>query len=838
MENQQIQPKKKMLPVWELIENSWKFYKTNFRKLWLLFLLGGLGNMGARFSYSGSSSNSGNIFGHISILMWVVIIVVVLIVGVFLFLSKIALFKSISDVHKGQYIGIKDAYKKGMHLFWPFVLIQIIFSVVIFGSFALLIVPGIILYGYLLFSQIQFFDEDKRNFNALLGSWALVKNYWWAVVWRLIVISILIGLLCGLCIGIPLVATVILGILLAKISIAIGIILGAIVAIALLAFIFLFFEPFAIIILFQLYFNLKDVRGPNLAENAAIGLHRKRKLIALIIIAVLAIIPFYFVGKAIDQKILQWQKDATTMALPSNVIVPTHGSFTFENPSAEYTIDYPTSWVTNGQKITSPNYSNIVLFQPWSLVNTVSPNNSSTTAPQENIEIIAGSLPSNITTLDGEQKNILSILSSESNHLRQESVLGVSSTTVAGLPAAQINYIEQDVTTDPETGATTTDEFEGLVTLLIKGNYYYVLSYFNDKSAYDADLPVMQSMLNSWYLQYVQKIVGDSYQYDNPDYGIRMLYPKSWIQTDAVTPQAGDIAGFGSPDYDSQGIWTSTQSFGVNIVNYGGSLDSFENGFAHGNFIRGAQNFSVQQMTPISLLGNKGDLISYTYELDGQMLQRSVAVTIESGRKYEIIFNNLPSENPILQTAISSFELYQPSMVDLTVPATTSTNRQYGYSISVPTTWTDGGPDLVNSIVDGYALPVTASSSYSANFSISLVDDSNAFSSNPITVEEYRNQALAFWKKSSSYNDFNLVSIGTTTVDGYPAAYFVGSYLDNNQNDFKAGTVGFSEIPIYAKQTFVDRYGIIRWFSFIDDKNNFLELLPFTDNVIQTVQLR
>lgn len=325
MENTQAEVKKRMASVDILIENAWKFYKTNFKKLWPLFLLGGIGNsLSLRFNYSGSSTGFGNIFSHISMPLLVSVIISLLAIVLLLYISKLALLKSISDVHKGQYVGCKDAYSKATRLFWPFILVNIIFAAALFGASLLLVVPGIILYGYLLFYQIEFFDGDKRNFKALLGSWALVKKYWWAVVGRLLLVSVCIFLVIFAFVIAAVIAGVIGWLVLTKVSLVLGIVWGSILAIAFLAFIFLFVEPLALIIMFEIYFNLKDTRASEVLENPATDLHRKRKIIASIIIGAVAIVPLVYLQVVLVNRL---QKAQTEIPVSTGLYHSDIGSF-------------------------------------------------------------------------------------------------------------------------------------------------------------------------------------------------------------------------------------------------------------------------------------------------------------------------------------------------------------------------------------------------------------------------------------------------------------------------------------------------------------------------------
>ena len=117
-----------------------------------------------------------NIFSNIPTWVWVLAGILITAISIFLFISKIALLKGISDTNKGQFVGVRDSYKKSFAIFWSFILIGIISSWSIMGAMVLLIIPGIILSVYLSFSIFELVDKQKKGFQALLGSWALVKG--------------------------------------------------------------------------------------------------------------------------------------------------------------------------------------------------------------------------------------------------------------------------------------------------------------------------------------------------------------------------------------------------------------------------------------------------------------------------------------------------------------------------------------------------------------------------------------------------------------------------------------------------------------------------------------
>jgi len=299
MEDINIQAKKDFLNSKEILKRARKFYKDNFKKLWPLYILGGLGSM----SFSGQNSNGdnstnsvpstySNIFSSIPWWAWTLIGILLTVIFIFLFISKISLLKSISDAHKGQFLGVKDSYKKGFAIFWSFILIGIMISLSVCGATVLLVIPGIILSVYLSFSIFELVDKKKKGFQALLGSWSLIRGYWWALVGKSAMIGLrilLIGLLYFLAILIPVLILVVPGIIFHITALTVvGISLG-ILAYLIISFVFL--TPLSIIAVFELYYNFCDVRESDVIADEILDKKRKRKLvISMAIAAVVAVL--------------------------------------------------------------------------------------------------------------------------------------------------------------------------------------------------------------------------------------------------------------------------------------------------------------------------------------------------------------------------------------------------------------------------------------------------------------------------------------------------------------------------------------------------------------------
>ncbi|MCA9359849.1 hypothetical protein KC850_02300 [Candidatus Kaiserbacteria bacterium] len=126
----------------------------------------------------------------------------VAIVGYFLILVAILYIVSFSAEREVSFQeALVFARKNILSFFW----LNIVSSLVIIGGYVLLIIPGIILSVYIIFSQFTFSIEGRRGVDALLRSRNLVKNNWWTIVKKisgvyvvLIIIFILVGAVAGL----------------------------------------------------------------------------------------------------------------------------------------------------------------------------------------------------------------------------------------------------------------------------------------------------------------------------------------------------------------------------------------------------------------------------------------------------------------------------------------------------------------------------------------------------------------------------------------------------------------------------------------------------------------
>ncbi|MEK7642170.1 MAG: hypothetical protein AAB365_04265 [Patescibacteria group bacterium] len=169
-------------------------------------------------------------------------------------------------------ISLKEQYRFGFTLFWSIVLVGLITMLVMIGSIALLVIPGIIVGVYIGLYTYALVVDGKKGFGALLESYDLVRGRWMPVFGRAAFLG-LISMLAWIIIGAvmyPFVGN-------DMFSQAIGGLIN-IAATAVLT-------PIAIGYSYRLYTNLKSLRQPEISLKKF-----KKWLVALLCIGVLAII--------------------------------------------------------------------------------------------------------------------------------------------------------------------------------------------------------------------------------------------------------------------------------------------------------------------------------------------------------------------------------------------------------------------------------------------------------------------------------------------------------------------------------------------------------------------
>ncbi len=166
------------------------------------------------------------------------------------YMIGIAVLLRVVCVSEAEQLSISDALpwvrSHALGLLWVVGLTVL----VILGGSMLFIIPGIIVSFYVYFAQYVYVVEDARGMSALLRSAQLVRDNWWALVWRLFLL-----VLCALLLVLP------VGLLVGAVSAVVG--LGAYaqwIAEALVQLVGAGVSVIAVHVVFQFYRSLAAAR--------------------------------------------------------------------------------------------------------------------------------------------------------------------------------------------------------------------------------------------------------------------------------------------------------------------------------------------------------------------------------------------------------------------------------------------------------------------------------------------------------------------------------------------------------------------------------------------------
>jgi hypothetical protein len=88
-------------------------------------------------------------------------------------------------------VSFSDSWRWASHNFFGFIWLSILSTLIIWGGFVLLIIPGLLMSLYFYLSQYVFVAEHKTGFSALSRSHDLITGVWWPVLGRLVGVGLL-----------------------------------------------------------------------------------------------------------------------------------------------------------------------------------------------------------------------------------------------------------------------------------------------------------------------------------------------------------------------------------------------------------------------------------------------------------------------------------------------------------------------------------------------------------------------------------------------------------------------------------------------------------------------
>lgn len=129
---------------------------------------------------------------------------IISVVGIILYVAMQPTFIQLLYKHKtGTHSGIHDfilEYRHGFVFFWSVIWLGILQTIIFMGASVFLIIPGIIVSVYVGFSVYAMVVEGKKGIHAIIHSYTLVKDHWFAIFGRTLFItaaSFILGFVCG-----------------------------------------------------------------------------------------------------------------------------------------------------------------------------------------------------------------------------------------------------------------------------------------------------------------------------------------------------------------------------------------------------------------------------------------------------------------------------------------------------------------------------------------------------------------------------------------------------------------------------------------------------------------
>lgn len=148
---------------YDLLAGRWKLFGE------ILVVPAALGVLGAFFTYSALGGLFSLALGIVSIFMTIALLLVL----------------------DGRAAEARGAYKSSMAFFWTYLAVSILVGIAILLGLIALVIPGIILTVWFIFSTNIVVLEGKGIIDSIKQSREYVKGKWWPVFVRLLVLAVL-----------------------------------------------------------------------------------------------------------------------------------------------------------------------------------------------------------------------------------------------------------------------------------------------------------------------------------------------------------------------------------------------------------------------------------------------------------------------------------------------------------------------------------------------------------------------------------------------------------------------------------------------------------------------
>lgn len=211
------QPQQKLIFLEEIFKQSWNLFKKNYVQ-WLIpnlllmalsFFLVLILVIIIFFAIWLVGIYSGDIYNYN--LTFFLIFITVLFLLILLFLIFATIITSIISLrillNLDENKSLKVLIFQALKIFWPYLGLTILLSLILGISYLFFIIPGIIFSIFLLFSFFVILEKPKEGIRgSLKTSWNLVKGYFWPLFGRLILFALIYSTLMSFLSFIPVIS--------------------------------------------------------------------------------------------------------------------------------------------------------------------------------------------------------------------------------------------------------------------------------------------------------------------------------------------------------------------------------------------------------------------------------------------------------------------------------------------------------------------------------------------------------------------------------------------------------------------------------------------------------
>ena len=251
------------LNIGELFAETFRMFKERFLSFFVLLLISGLitAVLGLTLAFMFGAMYSTLMSSH-ALPVWLIVsssIVLVILIIIGELWSAVAMTTSICAEKKISFI---EAYRRSGKNIFPFFIVNLLLGLITLGGFFLLLIPGIIFAIWFNFSNFVLITENEKGFKSIMRSREYAKGYWWPIFGRT-------GLIGVIYFGVSLLIAIVTKLFHLDANPLISLLISLIGLIP---------SIFMMCYFFQIYRNLKDIKG-----KFELTVSRKSKIIFTLI---------------------------------------------------------------------------------------------------------------------------------------------------------------------------------------------------------------------------------------------------------------------------------------------------------------------------------------------------------------------------------------------------------------------------------------------------------------------------------------------------------------------------------------------------------------------------